>query len=73
VRTLNVAWVFYVCLESVSVQDFVRVTLLGQEALAVLGKVLIHGVSGDQRVEAGGSAICLWSQQAAKALGFFLT
>ena len=43
--------------EVVCVDDFVAVTLLGEEALAVLGEVLVHGVTCNKRVEIRRAAI----------------
>jgi hydrogenase maturation factor len=33
--------------EGVCVDDFVGVALLGQESLAVLSKILVHGIAAD--------------------------
>lgn len=45
--------------ELVGVEDGVAVALLGEEALPVLGEVLIDGVAGDQGVEVGGQSALL--------------
>src|SRR5699024_2271507 len=54
------------------VEDVVAVSLFGEEPLAVLREVLIDGVAGDQRVEAGGVIALLRPQQPAEPLGLLL-
>ncbi len=53
-----------ISLEVVRVDDFVAVALLGQEALAVLGKVLIDGVASDKSVKTCAATVGLWPQKA---------
>ena len=54
------------------VDDPIPVPLLGEEALAVLGKVGVYGVARDDGVEVRGAAIGLWAQYATESLCFFL-
>src|SRR5687768_1844629 len=56
----------------VRVDDRVGVALLGQEALAVRGVLLVEGVAADDAVEVGGPAVLLRAQDAAQALGLLL-
>ena len=55
-----------------SINDAIGITLLGQEALAVLGKILIDGVARNHRIETSATAVCFRAQDSTKALGFFL-
>src|SRR5699024_11434631 len=55
------------------VHDRVRVALLGEEALAMGGVVLVLGVAHDHRVEVRGAAVGLGAQQATQSLGLLLT
>src|SRR5260370_1073279 len=56
----------------VGVDDAVGVALLGQEALAVGGVVLVEGVAGDDRVEAGTGPGGLGAEHPAQALRLLL-
>src|SRR5699024_5924095 len=55
------------------VHDRVRVALLGEEALAMGGVVLVLGVAHDHGVEVRGAAVGLGAQQATQSLGLLLT
>src|SRR6478672_4630672 len=54
------------------VDDPVRVPLLGEEPLPVLGELGVHGVAGDDRVEVRGLALGLRAEQPAQPLRLLL-
>src|SRR4029453_4117879 len=56
-----------------SVENAIRVALLGEEALAVCGEVGVHRVPGDYGVEPCGRALRLGPEQAPQPLRLFLS
>ena len=58
--------------EVLGVDDGVGVALLGQEALAVGGVLLVGGVAGDDRVEVGLAAVLLGAHDPPEPLGLLL-
>jgi len=54
------------------VNDFVGVALFGEETLSVLRKVLLDGVTGDNRVKHGGPAVRLGAKDPPETLRLFL-
>src|SRR5271166_2715685 len=54
------------------VHDLIAIALLGQEELAMMGKVHFAGVTGDERVKAGGLLSFLGTKDSPQPLGLFL-
>src|SRR5271166_3661227 len=54
------------------VHDLITVALLGQEELAMMGKVHLAGVTGDERVKAGRLLSFLGTKDSPQPLGLFL-
>src|SRR5688500_4182129 len=56
----------------VRIENVVAIALLGQKELAIVGEIQLLCIARDDRVEVGGAAIGLGSQDAAEALGLLL-
>ena len=57
----------------IRINNAVGLTLFSQEALAILGKILIDSVASDERIETCATAVSFRTKDPSKSLSFFLT